>query len=136
MSNIFKLYLKGLGEYKMSTKQEMNQSTEQKLSHQLSMQIMEVGQTIMELEAMYHDSFSRQMRDKIKRAKEILDEIANDCMTELTSERMKNWQKEKAKEKEKYRFTRKKDAWETLTPKQEEEYQVRISRRMHQGFGR
>ncbi|HNX23625.1 MAG TPA: hypothetical protein PKG60_06225 [Spirochaetota bacterium] len=120
----------------MSTKQEINQSTDQKLSHQLSVQIMEVGQTILELEATYHDSFSRQMREKIQRAKEILDELANDCMTELTSERMKNWQKEKLKEKEKFKFTRKKDAWEILTPKQEEDYQLRITRRMHQGFGR
>lgn len=120
----------------MSTKQELNQSTEQKLSHQLSVQIMEVGQTILELESTYHNSFSRQMREKIQRAKEILDELANDCMTELTSERMKSWQKEKEKDREKYKFTRKKDAWESLTPKQEEEYEVRISRRMHQGFGR
>jgi hypothetical protein len=120
----------------MSTKQELNQSTEQKLSHQLSVQIMEVGQTILELESTYHNSFSRQMREKIQRAKEILDELANDCMTELTSERMKNWQKEKEKDREKYKFTRKKDAWESLTPKQEEEYEIRISKRMHQGFGR
>lgn len=120
----------------MSTKQELSQSAEQKLSHQLSMQIMEVGQTILELESTYHDSFSRQMREKIQRAKEILDELANDCMTELTSERMKNWQKERAMEKERMKFTRKKDAWETLTAKQEEEYRERLTRRMHQGFGR
>lgn len=120
----------------MSTKQEVTQSTEQKLSHQLSMQIMEVGQTILELESTYHDSFSRQMREKIQRAKDILDELANDCMTELTSERMKNWQKERAMEKEKLKFTRKKDAWEILSPKQEEEYKARLTRRMHQGFGR
>jgi hypothetical protein len=120
----------------MATKQELNQATEQKLSHQLSVQIMEVGQTILELEAEYHNSFSRQMREKIKKAKEILDELANDCMTELTSERMKNWQKEKLQEKEKFKFTRKKDAWETLTAKQEEEYKLRLTRRMHQGFGR
>jgi len=120
----------------MSTKQELSQSTEQKLSHQLSMQIMEVGQTILELESAYHASFSRQMREKIQRAKEILDELANDCMTELTSERMKNWQKERALEKEKMKFTRKKDAWETLSPQQEEEYKIRLTRKMHQGFGR
>lgn len=124
------------GEDQMATKQELNQKVEQKLSHQLSMQIMEVGQTILELEATYHDSFSRKMREKIQRAKEILDELANDCMTEITSERMKNWQKEKQKEKEKYRFTRKKDIWETMTPQQEVEYQNRLTRRMHQGFGR
>ncbi len=120
----------------MAAKQELNQGTEQKLSHQLSMQIMEVGQTIMELEATYHDSFSRQMREKIKRAKEILDELASECMTELTSDRMKNWKTESLKEKEKLKFTRKKDAWETMTPQQEMEYQARLSRRMHQGFGR
>jgi len=120
----------------MATKQELNQSTEQKLSHQLSMQIMEVGQTILELEATYHDSFSRQMRAKIQRAKEILDELAKECMTELTSERMINWEKDSMKEKDKLKFTRKKDAWELLTPKQEEEYEIRITRRMHQGFGR
>lgn len=120
----------------MANKQEMNQSVEQKLSHQLSMQIMEVGQTIMELESTYHDSFSRQMKEKIKKAKEILDELAKDCMTELTSERMKNWEKESIKEKERMKFTRKKDAWETLTQKQEIEYQERLTRRMHQGFGR
>jgi len=120
----------------MSTKQEITQKTEQKLSHQLSVQIMEVGQTILELEATYHDSFSRKMRDKIQRAKEILDELAKDCMTEITSERMKNWQTERLKEKEKLKFTRKKDAWETLTPQQENDYQKRVSARMHQGFGR
>jgi len=120
----------------MATKQEISQEMEQKLSHQLSMQIMEVGQAILELEARFHDSFSRQMRDKIQRAKEILDELAKDCMTELTSERMKNWEKERAQEREKYKFTRKKDAWETLTPNQEQEYQKRLTKRMHQGFGR
>ena len=120
----------------MSTKQEITQEMEQKLSHQLSMQIMEVGQTILELESRFHDSFSRQMRDKIQRAKDILDELAKDCMTELTSERMKNWQKERLQEREKYNFTRKKDTWETLTPSQELEYQKRLTRRMHQGFGR
>ncbi len=120
----------------MAPKQELNQKTEQKLSHQLSMQIMEVGQTILELEATYHASFSRQMRDKIQRAKEILDELANDCMTELTSERMLNWQKEKLQEKEEFKFTRKKDAWETLTPQQEAEYRKRMNIKMHQGFGR
>jgi len=97
---------------------------------------MEVGQTILELEATYHDSFSRKMREKIQRAKEILDELASDCMTEITSERMKNWQTERLQEKEKFRFTRKKDAWETLTPQQEIEYQKRVNSRMHQGFGR
>jgi len=120
----------------MSTTQELNQKIEQKLSHQLSMQIMEVGQTILELEATYHDSFSRKMKEKIQRAKEILDELANDCMTEITSERMKNWQKEKLKEKEKLQFTRKKDTWETLSPQQEIEYKQRLTTRMHQGFGR
>jgi len=120
----------------MATKQELTQKNEQKLSHQLSVQIMEVGQTILELEATYHNSFSRQMREKIQRAKEILDELANDCMTELTSERMKNWQKEQLKEKEKFIFTRKKDAWENLTPQQEVDYKKRITRKMHQGFGR
>lgn len=120
----------------MSTKQDMTQNTEQKLSHQLSMQIMEVGQTILELESIYHDSFSRQMREKIRRAKEILDELAKDCMTELTSERMNNWEKEHKQEKERMKFTRKKDAWETMSPQQEVEYQQRLSRRMHQGFGR
>lgn len=120
----------------MSNKQEMEQKQEQKLSHQLSMQIMEVGQTIMELEATYHDSFSRKMREKIQRAKEILDELASDCMTEITSERMKNWQKERMQEKEKLRFTRKKDLWETMTPQQEMEYQKKLTARMHQGFGR
>jgi len=120
----------------MSTKQEITQEMEQKLSHQLSMQIMEVGQTILELETRFHDSFSRQMRDKIQRAKDILEELAKDCMTELTSDRMKNWQKESIQDREKYNFTRKKDAWETLSPSQELEYQKRLSRRMHQGFGR
>ena len=120
----------------MTPKQEMTQGTEQKLSHQLSMQIMEVGQTILELEATYHDSFSRKMRDKIQRAKEILDELANDCMTEITSERMKNWQKEKLADRERMKFTRKQDLWETLSPEQDEEYTKRITRRMHQGFGR
>jgi exonuclease VII large subunit len=120
----------------MPPKQEILQEMEQKLSHQLSMQIMEVGQTILELEARYHDSFSRQMKDKIQRAKDILDELAKDCMTELTSDRMKNWQKESAQEREKYNFTRKKDIWESLSPGQELEYQKRLIRRMHQGFGR
>ena len=120
----------------MATKQEISQEMEQKLSHQLSMQIMEVGQTILELESRFHDSFSRQMRDKIQRAKDILDELAKDCMTELTSERMKNWEKERSQEREKYKFTRKKDAWESLTPNQELEYQKRLTHRMHQGFGR
>ena len=120
----------------MAPKQEMTQGTEQKLSHQLSMQIMEVGQTILELEATYHESFSRKMRDKIQRAKEILDELANDCMTEITSERMKNWQKEQLLEKERMKFTRKKDAWETFTPQQEIEYKKKLTNRMHQGFGR
>lgn len=76
------------------------------------------------------------MRDKIRRAKDILDELAKDCMTELTSERMKNWHNEHNLEKERMKFTRKKDAWETMTPQQEQEYQQRLSRKMHQGFGR
>lgn len=117
-------------------KQEMTQAAEQKLSHQLSMQIMEMGQTILELEATYHDSFTRKMRDKIQRAKEILDELAKDCMTELTSDRMKSWEKEVKQEKEKLIFTRKKDAWETLTEDQEIEYRKRLNNKMHQGFGR
>jgi len=114
-------------------KQEMNQQMEQKLSHQLSMQIMEMGQTILELEANYRQSLTRRMFEKLQRAKEILDELAQDCMTELTAARMKDWEAEKAKEKQV--FTREKEAWELLTPEQKEKISNDISRKCAQGFG-
>ena len=114
-------------------KQEMNQQMEQKLSHQLSMQIMEVGQTILELESNYRQSMSRRMFEKLQRAKEILDELANDCMTEITAARMKDWEAEREKEKKK--FTRPKEAWEQLTPEQKQKINKDISRKCAQGFG-
>lgn len=114
-------------------KQEMNQHLEQKLSHQLSMQIMEVGQTILELESNYRQSMSRRMFEKLIRAKEILDELAKDCMTELTSARMKDWEAEKAKERQV--FSRPKEAWELMTPEQKEKIHKDISRKCAQGFG-
>jgi catalase len=114
-------------------KQEMNQHMEQKLSHQLSMQIMEMGQTILELEANYRQSMSRRMYERLRRAKEILDELAQDCMTEITAARMKDWEAER--EKEKIKFNRPKEAWEVMTPEQKEKIRKDISRKCAQGFG-
>src|SRR5512145_2106288 len=93
----------------MGTTQEM----QQKLQHKLSVQLMEIGQTILELEENYTLCLSRQMQEKVHNAADNVLEVAK-SMTDITAERMVNWKKEKPD----MSFTRKKEAWETMSQEQ------------------
>jgi len=117
-------------------KLEMSMSLEHKLTHTLSMKIMEIGQIIFEIEEDYKHSLSRRAFEKIKRAKELLYEVANEHMTPITAERMKNWKQERNQERELNRkFSRTPDPWEMWTQEQKQKFSDEVTRKCIQGFG-
>lgn len=119
----------------MKQSQEMSMSLEQKMTHTLSMKIMEIGQVIFELEEDYKHSLSRQAFAKLQQAKEILQEVASEYMTPMTAERMNNWRAEKEQRREASRHMRTPEPWENWSDEQRDEYHKDILRRMKQGFG-
>ena len=102
---------------------------QQKLQHKLSMQLMEIGQTILELEESYMLCLSRQMQEKVRNAADNVLEVAK-SMTDITAERMVNWKKEKPDRS----FTRKKEAWETMTKEQSGKWSYDVANKMRSGF--
>ncbi len=109
----------------MGTTQEM----QQKLQHKLSVQLMEIGQTILELEDSYMQCLSRQMQEKVHTAADNVLEVAK-SMTDLTAERMVNWQKEKPDRS----FKRSSEAWEKMSGDQKIKWGHDVSRMMKNGF--
>lgn len=108
-----------------ATTQEM----QQKLQHKLSVQLMEIGQTILELEESYMLCLSRQMQERVHNAADNLLEVAK-SMTDITAERMINWKEEKPD----MSFTRKKEAWETMTDAQSTKWNHDVASMMRSGF--
>jgi len=116
---------------RIKMKQSMNTTPEmqQKLQHKLSMQLMEIGQTILELEDSYMQCLSRQMQEKVHVAADNVLEVAK-SMTDITAERMVNWQKEKPDRK----FKRTSEAWEKMSSDQKSKWNHDVSRMMKNGF--
>ena len=112
-------------------KQSMNTTPEmqQKLQHRLSVQLMEIGQTILELEDSYMQCLSRQMQEKVHVAADNVLEVAK-SMTDITAERMVNWQKEKPDRK----FKRTSEAWEKMSSDHKSKWNHDVSRMMKNGF--
>ena len=81
----------------MQQSQTLAQKQEQKLTHELSMKLMDVGQVILEIEADYMDCLSRSMQERIREAVENIKQLAEECMTDLTKDRMYKWEEEKPK---------------------------------------
>jgi hypothetical protein len=113
---------------KNGMKQTMTQ--EMKLSHELSMRLMVSGQAILEIEDRYINNLSRDMQEKVHEAAKLLRELADECMTEMTLQRMLDWEKDKNV----YTFARKKEAWENNTPEQQAQWKEDMQRRCAQGF--
>ncbi len=109
----------------MDTTQEM----QQKLQHKLSVQLMEIGQTILELEENYMTCLSRQMQEKVHNAADNVLEVAK-SMTDITAERMKNWKKEKPDRS----FPKTSESWQTMTDDQKLKWKHDVGRMMKQGF--
>lgn len=111
---------------KIGTKQNM----EQKLTHEMSMKLMIGGQCILEIEDRYMHCLSRDMQDKVREAAKLIREVADECMTDMTRERMLNWQADKYVPS----FTRVKDAWEIETPEKKLYFRDLRRRKCAQGF--
>lgn len=114
-------------------KQKTELSQEQKLSHQLSMQLMNIGQSVLEINSDYKHSLSRQANERVRQAAEILLEVAKESMTEMTAERMQNWEEERNKERMK--VTAKQEGWEKMTAEENAEFKKEVMYRCHRGFG-
>ncbi len=113
----------------MKQSMDVSQEMQQKLQHKLSVQLMEIGQTILELEESYMQCLSRQMQQKVHVAADNVLEVAK-SMTDITAERMVNWEKEKPDRS----FKREKVAWEKMTEDQERRWNHDVSRMMRSGF--
>jgi len=113
----------------MKQSMDANLEMQQKLQHKLSVQLMEIGQTILELEENYTQCFSRQMQEKVHNAADNVLEVAK-SMTEKTAERMVNWKKEKPDR----RFKRSSEAWEKMSGDQKSKWDHEVSRMMKNGF--
>ena len=114
-------------------KQKPDITQEQKLSHQISMQLMNIGQSVLEINSDYKHSLSRQANERVRQAADILLEVAKESMTEMTAERMQNWEEER--EKNRMKFTVKKEAWETMTDEENEAWRQEVIAKCHRGFG-
>jgi len=113
----------------MKQSMDASQEMQQKLQHKLSVQLMEIGQTILELEESYTECLSRQMQEKVHNAADNVLEVAK-SMTELTAERMVQWKKEKPDRS----FRRDTVAWEKMTEEQKRKWNHDVSRMMRSGF--
>lgn len=116
-------------EKKMKQSLDATPEMQQKLQHKLSMQLMEIGQTILELEDSYMQCLSRQMQEKVHSAADNVLEVAK-SMTDITAERMVNWKKEKPDR----RFKRSSEAWEKMSGDQKSKWDHEVSRMMKNGF--
>ena len=114
-------------------KQKPELSQEQKLSHQISMQLMNIGQSVLEINSDYKHSLSRQANERVHLAAEILLEVAKESMTEMTAERMQNWEEERNKGRMK--FTAPLEAWEKMTDEENAAWRKEVIDRCHRGFG-
>jgi hypothetical protein len=117
---------------KNGMKQAMDQTMTQetKLTHELSMRLMVSGQAILEIEDRYMHNLSRDMQEKVHEAAKLLRELADECMTDMTRQRMLEWEKDKNS----YTFARKKEEWENNTPEQQAQWREDMHRRCAQGF--
>lgn len=114
-------------------KQQPELSQEQKLSHQLSMQLMNIGQSVLEINSDYKHSLSRQANERVRQAAEILLEVARENMTDITAERMKNWEEERDKERMKVTSTL--EGWEKMTAEENALFKKEVMAKCHRGFG-
>ena len=114
-------------------KQKPELSQEQKLSHQISMQLMNIGQSVLEINSDYRHSLSRQANERVRQAAEILLEVAKESMTDITAERMQNWEEEKNKKRMK--FSTPGEVWEQMTDEENVKWRQEVIDRCHRGFG-
>lgn len=114
-------------------KQKPELSQEQKLSHQISMQLMNIGQSVLEINSDYRQSLSRQANERVRQAAEILLEVAKESMTEMTAERMQNWEEERNKNRMK--FSTPTEGWEKMTDEDNAKWRREVIDRCHRGFG-
>jgi hypothetical protein len=117
---------------KNGMKQAIKQTTIQqtKLEHELSMKLMMSGQAILEIEDRYLHCLSRDMQEKVHEAAKLLRELADECMTDMTRQRMLEWEKEKNA----YTIVRRKESWENNTPEQQVQWREYTRRKCAQGF--
>lgn len=74
---------------KLSTEQKL----QQKLAPELSFKIMQIGETILQLEEDYLNLFEdEELKAKIKKAADLIREIAED-MQDMHAQRLKEWRK-------------------------------------------
>lgn len=114
-------------------KQKPELSQEQKMSHQLSMQLMNIGQSVLEINSDYKHSLSRQANERVHQAAEILLEVAKESMTEMTAERMQNWEEER--DKGRMQFTPQNEGWEKMTSDENAKFKKEVMYKCHRGFG-
>ena len=111
-------------------KQENKQELVQTLSHELSLKLMFTGQSILEIESDYMHCLSRHMQEKIHEAVKLLEETARECMNDIYVDRMHNWEQERPD----LSFSRKHDAWESMSSEDNEAWRKRVNYLCRQGF--
>jgi hypothetical protein len=77
----------------MKQKLTTEQKLQQKLAPELSFKIMQIGETILQLEEDYLNLFEdEELKAKIKKAADLIREIAED-MQDMHAQRLKEWRK-------------------------------------------
>lgn len=111
-------------------KQIQTLKNELTLTHELSMKLMWSGQIIFEIEELYTDNLSRQLKEKVHQASQLIKELADEVMTPMTKARMLDWQGDKI-ERTYYEYD---SLWKSKTEEEMKNWRNEVNLRCKQGF--